>query len=98
MKTLTIVAEIAADGSMKMLTPLPAWVKPGRARVTVIVEDGAEEDARPPRSKLTATPEMIVRRKAALEEVRRLDPYRDITDPVAWQREIRRDRALPFRD
>jgi len=30
--------------------------------------------------------------------VRRLNPYRDIADPAAWQKEIRRDRPLPFRD
>ena len=46
---------------------------------------------------LTAPPEMIERRKAALAEVRRLDPYRAITDPVAWQRDIRQDRPLPGR-
>ena len=47
---------------------------------------------------LHATPEMIARREAALENVRKLNPYRDITDPVAWQREIREDRPLPGRD
>ena len=52
----------------------------------------------PKRQKLTATPEMIARRAVALEEIRRLNPYRDITDPVAWQREMREDRPLPGRD
>ena len=91
-------AEIAADGSVKIVTPLPAWVKPGPARVLVVVEDSPESRAQSPRPKLTATPEMIARRKAALAEVRKLNPYRDITDPVAWQKEIRKDRPLPFRD
>ena len=50
------------------------------------------------RQKLTATPEMIALRKAALDEVRKLNPYRDIADPAAWQKEIRQDRPLPFRD
>jgi hypothetical protein len=35
---------------------------------------------------------MIARRETALENVRKLNPYRDITDPVAWQREMREDR------
>jgi antitoxin component of MazEF toxin-antitoxin module len=33
----------------------------------------------------------------ALEKVKKLKPYRDIKDPVAWQREIRKDRPLPGR-
>jgi hypothetical protein len=41
---------------------------------------------------------MIARRAAALEEIRKLNPYRDITDPLAWQQEIREDRPLPGRD
>lgn len=41
------------------------------------------------------------RRQAAIEALRQLresNPYLDISDPVAWQREIRQDRRLPFRD
>lgn len=41
------------------------------------------------------------RRQAALEALRQLresNPYLELGDPVAWQREIRRDRRLPFRD
>ena len=98
-KTVTTDAEIAADGSVKIVTPLPAWVKPGRARVLLVVEeDSPEARAQSPRPRLTATPEMIARRKAALAAVRKLNPYREITDPVAWQQEIRKDRPLPFRD
>jgi hypothetical protein len=32
------------------------------------------------------------------EELSRLDPFREIDDPVAWQREIRKDRPLPGRE
>ena len=35
---------------------------------------------------------------AAFEELARVNPYRHIADPVAWQREQRQDRALPGRD
>lgn len=41
---------------------------------------------------------MIARRVTAMEEIRKLNPYRDIIDPVEWQREIREDRSLPDRD
>ena len=41
------------------------------------------------------------RRQTAVEALRQLresNPYLDLADPVAWQREIRQDRRLPFRD
>lgn len=95
MRTLETEIEIGADGSVKLLSPLPSWLKPGRAHVLMTVESVEEK---PVRRKLTATPEMIARRVAALEEVRKLNPYRDITDPVEWQREMREDRPLPGRD
>ena len=34
----------------------------------------------------------------ALRELAKSNPFKDITDPVAWQREIRKDRPLPGRD
>lgn len=34
----------------------------------------------------------------ALENAAAIDPYREINDPVAWQREQREDRPLPDRD
>jgi len=51
-----------------------------------------------PQAAPTATPEMIARRVTALEKIRKLNPYREITDPVEWQREMREDRPLPGRD
>ncbi|MEO7318065.1 MAG: hypothetical protein ABIZ56_03640 [Chthoniobacteraceae bacterium] len=45
--------------------------------------------------------ELARRREAARDALRRLresNPYLDLADPVAWQREIREDRRLPFRD
>jgi hypothetical protein len=35
---------------------------------------------------------------AALARLRELNPFREVVDPVAWQREIRQDRPLPGRD
>ena len=93
MNTLKTEIEIAEDGSVKLLSPLPAWLKPGRAHAQLtLVSVNGEKSKRP---KLTATPEMIAQRMVALEDVRKLAPYRDITDPVAWQKEIRADVVLP---
>ena len=33
-----------------------------------------------------------------LEQLAQYNPFADIEDPVAWQREIRKDRALPGRE
>jgi hypothetical protein len=33
-----------------------------------------------------------------LEQLAKHSPFTDIEDPVAWQREIRKDRALPGRE
>jgi antitoxin component of MazEF toxin-antitoxin module len=33
-----------------------------------------------------------------LKQLQEIDAYKDIKDPVAWQRAIRQDRALPGRD
>ncbi|HEY52463.1 MAG TPA: hypothetical protein G4N94_03310 [Caldilineae bacterium] len=38
------------------------------------------------------------RMAAALEKLAAVQSLTEIADPVAWQREIRRDRALPDRD
>ena len=97
MNTLETDAEIMADGSLKLLSPLPAWLVPGRAHVLLTVEADTSGNVKPRRQKLTATPEMIVQRLIALEEVRKLNPYRDITDAVEWQREIREDVVPPGR-
>ena len=97
MNTLETDIEIRANGSVRLLSPLPAWLKPGRPPVLMTVEPLPVLE-KPKFQKLTTTPEMISRRVAALGEIRKLNPYRDITDPVAWQREMREDRPLPGRD
>lgn len=98
MTTLTAEAEIAADGRVTIAEPLPGWVRPGHARVLLVVDDDARGGVGQRRPRPEATPEMIARRKKALASARQLNPYRDIADPAAWQKEIRRDRPLPFRD
>jgi hypothetical protein len=54
--------------------------------------------AKPRKQVPTATPEMIAARLAALEKVRKLNPYCDIEDPVEWQRQIREDVVQPGRE
>ena len=97
MKTLEGEAEIRADGSMMLLSPMPSWLKPGRTHVVLMVADSGEPEGTPRRAKPAATPEMIARRMDALARIRGMNPYRDIVDPVAWQRETRQDRQLPGR-
>jgi hypothetical protein len=86
MHTLETDIEVSADGSLK----------PGRVHVMLSVTDDAAP--KPKRVIPTATPEMLAKRAAAFEVVWKLNPYREITDPVAWQREIREDVILPGRE
>lgn len=98
MNTLETDIEIAADGSVKFLSPLPEWLKPGRAHVVLSLAKVEAPMSKPPREIPKATPEMIARRLAALERVRERNPFREIADPVAWQREIREDVVQPERE
>jgi len=36
--------------------------------------------------------------KKAIRNLQQVDAYKDIKDPVAWQRELRKDRPLPDRE
>lgn len=38
MRTLESDVEILADGKVKLLSPIPAWLKPGRAHVLLVVD------------------------------------------------------------
>ncbi len=91
MNTITAILEPDADGTVHV--PLPAGTPKGKIKVTASF---SPVDAPP--EKLRATPEMVRERMAALEHLRQLNIFKDIADPVAWQREIRQDRPLPGRD
>lgn len=51
-----------------------------------------------------AEPQMVYKKQnraaiqRAIRELQKINAYADIKDPVAWQREIRKDRPLPGRD
>lgn len=95
MNTLETDVEVAADGSIRLLSPLPDWLKPGRAHLLLVATEG---DATPRKQVPGVTPEMIEQRLAAFEKLREMNPYRDLADPAAWQREIREDVVLPGRE
>lgn len=86
MSTITAILEANADGTLHL--PLPAELRHGKVKVEARLEAAPEASERPTRE--TAL--------AALRQLRALGTFKAITDPVAWQREIRKDRPLPGRD
>jgi hypothetical protein len=84
--------EADADGTLHL--PLPAELRHGKIEVTATLKAANGTASGVAR----ATPEMLLRRKEAFEKLRELNPFREIADPVAWQREIRKDRLLPGRE
>ncbi|WP_395734492.1 hypothetical protein [Prosthecobacter sp.] len=94
MNTLETDVEISADGSLKLLSPLPDWLKPGRMHLLLSVPNGATSRAK--RVMPSATPEMLAKRAEALAGLRAMGGLKDvIPDPAAWQREAREDVILP---
>ena len=87
MSTITAILEPDADGTLHL--PLPADAPRGKVKVTATVEAvdppvGNEE----------------LRRKELLEimqHIRARNPFKEIADPMAWQREMREDVLLPGR-
>jgi hypothetical protein len=85
MSRITAILEPDADGTLNL--PLPAELRQGKVKVVVTLEgEPAAATAR------QGTP------LDALKELRKLGTFKDITDPVEWQREQREDRSLPGRD
>jgi hypothetical protein len=80
-----------ADGTVRL--PLPPELRHGRVEVTATLRAVGDAEAR------SATPETIARRKAAFGKLREMGGLRRaIPDPVAWQRDQRRERSLPGGD
>ena len=86
MTALQAEAVIAADGSVTLSRPLPAWVKPGKVQMTLLVED-----------RLCEVDERVAKRKEVLAKLRAANPFKNIDHPAGWQREMRQDRTMPAR-
>ncbi len=82
MNTLETDIEIGADGSVRLLSPLPAWLKPGRAHVLLTVETVQEL---PKHQQVTGKPDFLARQQA-------LFGSRVLPDSQAILDELRADR------
>jgi hypothetical protein len=78
---------ILKDGRLEWNGEAPDQREPLRVQVTVIPATDPESDAERGR-----------RMAAALRKLAEMNAFAEITDPVAWQREIRKDRPLPGRE
>lgn len=76
MNILETDVEVSADGSLKLLSPLPEWLKPGRAHVLLSVPN--EASPKPKRVIPTATPEMLAKRATAFEAIRAQGGMKDV--------------------
>jgi hypothetical protein len=86
MSTITAILHPDADGTLHL--PLPAELRNARVKVTATLELAHDE----------TEPAMRVAALAALKRLRSRGTFREVSDPVAWQREIRNDRPLPGRE
>lgn len=89
MSTVTAILEADSDGTLHL--PLPPELRRGRVRVAAKLEalpdSGGVEEA-----------ERQQRLGAIMERIRARNPFKDIKDPVTWQREMRDDVKLPGRN
>ena len=89
MSTITAILERDADGTLHL--PLPADAPRGKLKVTATLESISADDAAARQASW----------QKAMDALRRLAArggIRSIPDPVAWQREMRKDRPLPGRE
>ncbi|HYR58413.1 MAG TPA: hypothetical protein VEO95_07285, partial [Chthoniobacteraceae bacterium] len=88
--TITAILEANADGTLHL--PLPAELRHGKIKVEATLEPAPVE--------LSDAMEVERQRRllAIMERIRERNPFKDINDPVAWQREMREDVKLPGRD
>jgi hypothetical protein len=82
--TITAVLDADPDGTLHL--PLPPDLHGTRIRIE---------------AKLEATkpaPQAEGDLRAVMRQIRARNPFRGISDPAAWQREMRNDVSLPSRD
>ncbi len=66
----------------------PPPVRPAAIMVQISLLEGAPPDPDPDRGRKMAK---------VLDDLARIGAFADVENPVRWQREVRRDRALPGR-
>ncbi len=87
--TITAILEPDADGTVHL--PLPPELRQGKVKVEARLEAATQT------SETSDAPAGTV--LDALRELRAVGGLKDvIPDPIAWQREQRKDRPLPGRD
>jgi len=86
MSTITAILEADADGTLHL--PLPAELRLSKLKVTASIQAVRDASERPTKEDALD----------ALRKLRERGTFKEISDPVAWQREIRKDRPLPGRD
>ncbi len=90
MSTITAILEADADGTLHL--PVPLNLRRGKVKVVATLQPEQETATQGAEAK-HGTP------LEALKELRRLGGLQHIIpDPVAWQREQRKERPLPGRD
>jgi hypothetical protein len=97
MNTLETDANIAADGTIQLLSPLPPWLKPGRRLVILAIPEAVARVVSRPVPKVS--PESLAVRQEALDRLKAEGGLSSvITDVSAWQRDMRQDTVLPGRE
>ena len=90
MSTITAILEADADGTLHL--PVPQNMRHGKVKVVATLQSESETATTEGQTK-PGTP------LATLKELRKLGRLcHVIPDPVAWQREQRKERPLPGRD
>ena len=84
MSSITAVLDACPDGTLHL--PLPPDLRGIRVRVEAKLE-AASSAAKSP-----------VELRAIMQKIRDRNPFRGVSDPVAWQRAAREDVRLPGRD
>ena len=84
MSSITAVLDACPDGTLHL--PLPPDLRGIRVRVEAKLEAASSAAKRP------------VELRAIMQKIRDRNPFRGVSDPVAWQRAAREDVRVPGRD
>ena len=90
MSTITAILEPDADGTLHL--PLPAELRRGMVKVE------AKLEAAPAETSGTSAEERRQSVLGIMERIRARNPFQNVRDPAAWQREMRADVELPGRE